>query len=319
MSKRKKHHKTPVKQPDGAATNEEKPEMPSGQQTPEIPAAAADKRWKPADFLKQLGGRYWAKKLFTIPATILVILGVLAAVPFTRYTLLGFALKEDVTVTVVDSKTNTPVSKATVVLDGHSTITGVAGRATLHARVGYRMLHVDKKYYQSYGQSRLVSFNKADNAITVKIVALGRLVPVTVLNKLTGKPVAGATVKALNADAVTAADGTATVALPADAALPQVSVSLAGYNTYVGTVTVTDQKVAANTFSVTPTGKLYFLSNLSGKIDVVKTDLDGSNRQTILAGTGNESLYNTTLLASRDWNIWRSMRSARPPVIPKLT
>src|SRR5579885_1025011 len=112
MSKRKKHHKAPVNQPDVVVTHEEKPEVPSGQQAPEIPAAAADKRRKPADFLKRLGGRYWAGKLFTIPATILVILGVLAAVPFTRYTLLGLTLKEDVTVTVVDSKTNSPVSKA---------------------------------------------------------------------------------------------------------------------------------------------------------------------------------------------------------------
>lgn len=301
MSKRKKHQKAPAKQPEAIVTHEEKPEAAGEQPVPEAPVASADKKQIPSDFLRQLCRRYWAKKLFTIPAGILVFLGVLAAVPFTRYTLLGAVMKEDVTITVVDSKTNSPVSKATVVLDGHSVTTGVAGKATLHARVGYRTLSVDKKYYQSYGQSRLVSLSKTANTVTVKIVALGRLVPVTVLNKLTGKPVAGATVKALNADAVTAADGTATLVLPAEASLPQVSVAMGGYNTLSGKITVTDQKVAANTFSITPAGKLYFLSNLSGKIDVVKTDLDGSNRQTVLAGTGNESLYGTTLLASRDW------------------
>jgi hypothetical protein len=46
---------------------------------------------------------------------------------------------------------------------------------------------------------------------------------------------------------------------------------------------------------------LYFLSNQSGKIDVVKTNLDGSDRQTVLAGTGNEDPNSTSLLAARDW------------------
>ncbi len=50
-----------------------------------------------------------------------------------------------------------------------------------------------------------------------------------------------------------------------------------------------------------PSGKVYFLSKKTGKIDVVKTDLDGSNRQTVLAGTGQEEDTNTVLLASRDW------------------
>ncbi|HLZ14494.1 MAG TPA: hypothetical protein VKQ34_00705, partial [Candidatus Saccharimonadales bacterium] len=57
----------------------------------------------------------------------------------------------------------------------------------------------------------------------------------------------------------------------------------------------------ANTFQVTPAGKVYFLSNQSGKIDVVKTDLDGGNRQVVLPGSGSEDLGNTILLASRDW------------------
>jgi len=40
-------------------------------------------------------------------------------------------------------------------------------------------------------------------------------------------------------------------------------------------VQVTDQAVPANTFSVTPAGKLYFLSKRTGQINVMKSDLDG--------------------------------------------
>jgi hypothetical protein len=66
-------------------------------------------------------------------------------------------------------------------------------------------------------------------------------------------------------------------------------------------VTITEREVNTNKFTLTPTGKVYFLSNQSGKIDVVKTDLDGKNRKTVLAGTGTEDTYSTSLLASRDW------------------
>jgi len=56
-----------------------------------------------------------------------------------------------------------------------------------------------------------------------------------------------------------------------------------------------------NHFTITPTGKVYFLSNLKGTLDVVKSDLDGTNRQTVVSGTGKEEPRFTSLLASRDW------------------
>src|SRR5262249_9184748 len=84
-------------------------------------------------------------------------------------------------------------------------------------------------------------------------------------------------------------------------ATQQATISAKGYNPLSGKLLVTSQAISDNSFAVTPAGKLYFLSNLSGKIDVVKTDLDGTNRQTVLAGTGYENQYSTVLLASRDW------------------
>ena len=50
-----------------------------------------------------------------------------------------------------------------------------------------------------------------------------------------------------------------------------------------------------------PTGQVFFLSKKTGKIDVVRTNLDGSDRKTIVKGTGKERDNETSLLASRDW------------------
>ncbi|HSW37726.1 MAG TPA: hypothetical protein VLG37_05175, partial [Candidatus Saccharimonadales bacterium] len=83
----------------------------------------------------------------------------------------------------------------------------------------------------------------------------------------------------------------------------EVTVSASGYNDFKAKIAANDSKSVdiKNNLAIVPAGKIYFLSKLSGKIDVVKTNLDGSDRQTVLAGTGNEDDYNTVLLASRDW------------------
>jgi len=90
------------------------------------------------------------------------------------------------------------------------------------------------------------------------------------------------------------------VVVPSGSTTQQATVTFSGFNTAKVSITAAGD-VAKNTFGIVPAGKLYFLSNLSGKLDVVKTDLDGSNRQVVLEGTGSEDKYNTSLLASRDW------------------
>src|SRR6185437_11523818 len=98
----------------------------------------------------------------------------------------------------------------------------------------------------------------------------------------------------------TDADGQATIVVPASVTQP-VSLKADGYLDTTATLQVTNPAADANTFSLVPSGRLYFLSNLSGKLDVVSTNLDGSDRKTVLAGTGSEDKNNTVLLAARDW------------------
>ncbi len=125
--------------------------------------------------------------------------------------------------------------------------------------------------------------------------------PVTVLNSITGKPLGGVDVDVKNTSAKTNSKGVATIALPTTATTYSAKLSSSGYNPATVTVQVTDQTVKANSFNLTPSGQIYFLSNASGTIDVVKSNLDGTGRKTILAGTGHEDPNSTSLLASRDW------------------
>lgn len=251
--------------------------------------------------LKRFFVAYWSKKKWTVPVTILALLLLLLAMPVTRYAILGLFIKGDVTITVVDSKTNAPVSSAAVSLQGSSFKTDANGKASGQAKLGSGTLEVSKQYYKTTEQPATVTLSKTKNDFKVSLAATGRQVPVTVTNKITGKPLAGAVLVVANTEAKTDKDGKAVVVLPTTVPTQKVKITLNGFNTQEATITVTDAVVPANKFAVVPPGKLYFLSNQTGKIDVVKTNLDGSDRQVVLAGTGKEDPNNTSLLASRDW------------------
>lgn len=238
------------------------------------------------------------------------------AIPLTRYRLLGLALKKSVAITVIDSTTKTPVSSATVALAGVSVKTDANGRANLKVPVGPNQLSVTKQYYTTFQRPIMVGLRPV-KASEIHLVATGRQVPIRVINKITGQPLAGAEIKVLNTNAKTDARGQATIVLPTTEPRVSGSLALVGYNNSSVSVEVTSQAVAGNSFALTASGSVYFLSNEHGTIDVVKANLDGSNRKTVLSGTGKEDPNNTQLLASRDWQylVLKSQRDGPQPAL----
>jgi hypothetical protein len=240
-------------------------------------------------------------KKISIPLVILIVVGLLAAIPPTRYLLAGTVLRKNFNVLVTDSQTHKPVTSASITLEGKKATTNNKGIATIKANVGHAKLAVSKKYYTGASKSVLIPIGSQKQAEQISLTATGRQVPVVVNNKITGKPAANITVSAQGTEAKTDAKGELTLVLPAGKGAVDATLSGRGYNKAKVTVKVTSAADPANTFTVTPSGKLYFLSNATGNIDVVKTDLDGANREVVLAGTGKEDKYNTVLLASQDW------------------
>ena len=255
--------------------------------------------------IKSVFRGYWAKKKWTVPVTILVLLVALLAVPFTRYEVLGLFIHEQVAIKTVDSVTGQPVIGADIKINGATLRTGTDGIAHGSVKLGNATLDIHKQYYADKVQHVTVSWPKAQKVFVVKLVATGRQVPIIIRDKISGKGIAGAELHVGSSDVKTDKDGLAKIVLPTTASSLKTptlkgTVLAAGYNTASVSVLVTDE-YTHNIFEMTPSGKLYFLSNQSGKIDVVKTDLDGSAAQTVLAGTGKEDQYTTALLASRDW------------------
>jgi hypothetical protein len=254
----------------------------------------------------------------SLPILLVVIIAALAAIPITRYALAGTFLTQNFAVQVFDETTQKPVSGVTLKLRGQTAKTDADGRATLHIKVGQTALTAEKKYYQSAHTDVLVPIASQKNgAFRLLIKATGRQVPVIVTDKITDKPIKNALIAVLGTETRTDQKGSATLVLPADEKTVSARVSAGNYNTLHLSIAVTEQAVPENNAKLVPSGKLYFLSKLSGKIDVVKTNLDGSERQTVLAGTGNESSTDTVLLASRDWK-YLALKAKRSNGLAKM-
>jgi hypothetical protein len=251
---------------------------------------------------ERLKAWYLDRKKWTIPLSVVLLILILAGVPWTRYHAAGLVDKKDFNVKIVDSTAGTPVSGATVSLGSISAETGGTGMATLHGvKVGHHKLTVTKKYYQSKTVDVLTPILSQKTVSDVELTATGRQVKVTVRNLINKNVLSDVDIDVAGVSAKTDKNGNATIVLPAGVGEQKASLSLNGFNDAGVTVKVSNDKIQENDFNLTPSGKVYFLSKLSGKIDVIKTNLDGTDRQTVLAGTGKEDDSGTVLLASRDW------------------
>lgn len=254
------------------------------------------------NILERFIAKYRANQKIAVPVTILVGLLILFAVPTTRYGVLGLVIKKDFTVLILDSATNVPVSEVELSVNGKQAKTDGEGRATLTGiKVGQNNLKATKVYYKDGASQIMVALRSPKEPIEIKIEATGRQVPLHITHKITGENLEGAQIKALGAEALTDKNGETTLVLPPDNAVVKGEVSLKGYNSQNVNITVSDRSVKPNSFQLTPEGKVYFLSKRTGKIDVMKSDLDGSNQKVVVKATGNEEEGDTVLLASRDW------------------
>lgn len=276
-------------------------------------AANAQSRWQ------RFRGWYRNHKKLSIPLSVLSALLVLAILPWTRYAIAGTFITHDVEVQVMDSKTGAPVSEAQVQAStGTIGTTSGTGHAFLHrVKPGKTTLTVTKKYYKNGLLKTTVPAFKSPKVSSIQMQATGRQVKISVANIITKKGLANVDVKISDVDVKTDALGNATAVLPAGVASQKATLKLSGYNSSNVEVKVSDTQTQENKFSLTPAGRIYFLSNRSGKVDVMKSNLDGSDPVIVLSGTGSEDSGNTVLVASPDWK-YLALLAKREPGAAKI-
>lgn len=264
---------------------------------------------------KQRMGRFFGSKkgkVISVVVALVAIAGLVYAIPASRYAVAGTFIKRNVHIVVTDSSTQKPVSEAELVLGNFTAKTDANGAADIsNVPAGEYPLRVTKSYYTDMNQTYEVPVFGEAKEVNASLVATGRQVVVSVTNKITKAALMGATISVGGITSVTNDKGVATMVLPADKDVFDGKITRDGYNEATVKVKASDQ-ADANVFTATPSGSLFYLSKKSGKIDVMRSNLDGTGATVIVKGTGNESDNDTRLFPSSDWRYL--MLSARRDV-----
>ena len=249
-----------------------------------------------------IGGLFRTKRrrIITIIAISIAMVVIAFAVPYTRYAILAPVIKKDVSITIVDSKTKQPVSNASVVLGSVTAQSDKNGKISFSkAPVGQFTVKVSKQYYKDSELIYTVPILSSPQSLTLELTATGRQVEITVTNKISGALLSDVVVAADGTKATTNSKGVATIILSPKDKIWKATLSKEGYN--LSDVELTIDDVTSNSFAITQTGSIYFLSKATGKINVMKSNIDGAGSSVAIEGTGQESDYETSLLSSRDW------------------
>ncbi len=262
---------------------------------PEKPKQAIEK-----NKFKQLFDWCLSHKKYSVPAAVIILIAVLLGVPVTRYKLVGLVYKKNFIISAYDASTNTPVSGASVTSGSVQALTDGSGKASLKLPVGPHTFAISKKYYADNTITTTVPILAEKTVPSIALTATGRQVKITVKNIITKKALSEVSIAVSDIKAKTDKDGSATIVLPASLSLEKATLSLSGYNDNPVQVKISNKEVLQNDFTMTPAGKVYFLSKRSGALNLMKANLDGSSPETVLAGTGYESLSATQVSQSAD-------------------
>lgn len=265
-------------------------------ETVETPSPATPRR----NWLQRGWHGYTHHKKWSIPASIVVVLVLLVAIPASRYPLLGLGVTQSYTITVTDNSTHTPISNATVTVEGKKATTNNKGQAVVRGKVGKQTAQIAKQYYKSSAVQIFIGIKAKHNTRTVHLTATGRQVPIVVVNSISKQPVENASVSAQNTTVKTDNKGKAVITLPTSTSTQAAQITADGFNQGSANITVTSNVVSTNTFAITPSGKAYFLSNADGTMNVMSANLDGTDRKAIITGTGKEVPSETRLIQTSD-------------------
>jgi hypothetical protein len=246
--------------------------------------ADSPKGW---DRLKQLFANWWENKpaRYSTLAAMIVVIGAVGSMPTSRYAVLNTAgVRVSTSLTILDNTTSLPLKNVDVTLGNTTAQTSDDGVVRLKGlklgseeltvkQIGFAPLH--KTVVLGLGSNPLGPFN---------LIAVGTQFKLVATDYVSGKPLPNAEASSGDANAQ-ANDIILTVGKLTSDTLG-VDVAASGYRT---------EHISINTSAVAPTNvvlvtnrKEVFISKQSGKYDVYKVDVDGKNKQILLAGTGIE-------------------------------
>ncbi|HSX07879.1 MAG TPA: hypothetical protein VLG11_03205 [Candidatus Saccharimonadales bacterium] len=245
---------------------------------------------------------FWWHNKWARWITILVVLASIAtvgAVPKLRYKVLNAAgVRASLSVAVLDNTTQLPLKNVTVSIEGRQASTDINGVAKVtNLRLGPATLTVQRIAFATTTQPVTVGWgsNPLGN-VTLKAVGTQYIIKVT--DYLSGKPLANVEATSNGIEALSDNTGKVTLTVDNQDAVPvPVAIILNGYRTEQLTLPAANSLTAS--VQLVTDRKVVFISKQSGHYDLYKVDVDGKNKQVLLAATGTEN-ENISLLMSPD-------------------
>jgi hypothetical protein len=263
-------------------------------------AAAAKSRVK-VERKRRGFSRLWHSKWLRYGLLFVLLAGIAAAaaVPKSRYFVLNAAgVRSTSSVVALDRTTQLPLKGVHVTIAGQTVDTDSEGRAEFSGlRLGPTELVISRLGFEEIKHDIVIGWgsNPMGNFL---LSATGVQYLIEVSDYLSEKPIEGVEATDGEATAISDKEGKITLTLENPAVgEDSITLSKAGYR---------DQKVTLGDDPEKPTKaamvlarKAVFATRQSGKYDLYKSDLDGQNRELLLAGTGHEN-SNISLAVSPD-------------------
>lgn len=247
--------------------------------------------WRKIPYLiKRFCIAWWRNKKarYSTFAALGALLLILLAIPVTRYTMLGLVgMKGTVEIRVLDQTSNQPLKNVQVTIGSQSVKTDKDGTALLKKiKLGKHAMKIAKLAFAPVERSVLVGTGttKPD---TVSLRAVGAQYKVRVLDYVSNRPLA--TAEATSGESNANADKEGMVILTigqTDADSIKIVIGAKDYRQE--TITVPMDTSMPETVRLVPSSKAVYVSNQSGKYDLVASYIDGKDKKTLLAGTGLE-------------------------------
>jgi len=242
--------------------------------------------------------RYWhkikswfgVKKNRYIAAGVGLVLVVgIVALPATRFGVLNlFGVRGNVEVVVLDSGSELPLRNVEVTVGDKSALTDRSGQATVSGvRLGSQDFMVEKIAYSTHTDN--ISIKSGTNTLEpVSLVPVGVQFTFNLSNWLSGTALESVEVSTSENSVLSNADGVAVLTVPPQTTEEiEVQITADGYRTESKTIAY-DATVEQD-FELVIDSPNFFISKRTGDYDLYKIDLDGTNEELVLEGTGNEN------------------------------
>jgi len=228
-------------------------------------------------------------------------LALLVIVPQTRYLPFRFFIHKDAVLHVQDAN-GASISDATILAANNAYKTDTNGNVVIKKlAVGTNDIKVSALFYDTLQFTLKQPLFKKPKTERVVLKPVGTITKVSVINRISGRALMGVKVKSpAGGSGVTNAEGTAVISVNTTSQKVTVQVTDDGIVDATSEVKV-GGSATDNVVYVTPKGRIAYLQKNDAKIQVIASNIDGTNSQVILDASGNEDPADTQLIGSASW------------------